>query len=370
MDFVVDRQDLLTALNFVRNAVERRCTLPILAHFLLEAEGFELRVSATDLELSARTSCQAKVKVNGGAVVPGLRFLEIVRSAASGDIRCRGLENHSVQVTAGRSSFKLVGLAERDFPGLPAIQGSKIRVDALALITCAGKTSFAVSEEESRYVLNGALLELRPDRVIMVATDGHRLAIAEHQGQIVGLEEECTALVPRRALLMLPRLVEKSGEGASISISKDSSHISFALGPRILVSRLLSGQFPNYESVLPKENGKVLDLSRQEFEDAIRRVSLLADDRVHGVRLILEKNRLEMLSSSPENGEASEFMEAAYEAEALNIGFNAEYLLDFLHVLNSPSVHIEMKDAESAVKFRPSGAEMAPYRYILMPLRF
>lgn len=159
--------------------MEKRCTIPVLSHFLLEAEGFELKIIATDLQITARTICQAKVKTKGAVVVPGLRFLEIVRSAATGEIRCRGLESHAVQVTYGRSSFKLVGLAKGDFPKVPAVPESIARLDASVLAACVKKTSFAMSEEESRYVLNGALLKLKPDRVTMVATDRQRLALAD-----------------------------------------------------------------------------------------------------------------------------------------------------------------------------------------------
>ena len=370
MDFFVEKSDLLKALNFVRSAVEKRNSIPILSHFLLEAEGFELRVTATDLEIAARTTCQAKVKTKGAAVVPGLRLVEIVRSAANGDIRCRGLENHWVQVTYGRSSFKLVGLAKSDFPKFPAIPEPIASLNAGLLAACIERTSFAVSEEESRYVLNGALLKLKPDRLTMVATDGHRLALAERKIQVPNLKEELLVLIPRRALALLLRLTVEDGEG-TVEISKDGSHVYFALGSRILASRLLTGHFPNYEPVLPKENGKAVDLNREEFEDIVRRVSLLADDRVRGVRLALEKDRLEVSASSPEYGEAKESIEAQYGQDALQIGFNAQYVLEFLRAVGAvSSVRMQMKDAESAVEFRPCGDDGERYRYVLMPLRF
>jgi DNA polymerase III subunit beta len=256
MDFFADKSDLVKELHFVRNAVEKRSTIPILSHFLLEAEGFELKITTTDLEITARTTCQAKVKTKGAAVVPGLRFLEIVRSGATGEIRCRGLERHAVQVKSGRSSFKLVGLAKDDFPKFPTVPEPIATLDAGILGTCVTKTSFVVSEEEGRYVLNGALLKLQPDRVAMVATDGHRLALVERTAQIPNFKGELSVLIPRRALVLLPRLAEEDGEGASIDISRNESHICFSLGSRILTSRLLTGPFPNYESVLPQEMGR------------------------------------------------------------------------------------------------------------------
>ena len=178
-------------------------------------------------------------------------------------------------------------------------------------------------------------------------------------------------LIPRKALGLLPRLAEEDSDGALVAISKDESHVYFTLGSRILASRLLTGQFPNYESVLPKENGKVVELNREEFEDVVRRVSLLADDRLRGVRLALEKDRLEVSASSPDYGEAKEFVETRYGQEALQIGFNAQYLLEFLGAVGATtSIRMQVKDAESAVEFRPSGNDREEYRYVLMPLRF
>lgn len=371
MDFFAGKSDLIGALNFVRNAVEKRSTIPTLSHFLLEAEGFELRLTATDLEIAARTTCQAKVKTKGAAVVPGQRFLEIVRSAEGGEIRCRSLENHSVQITYGRSSFKLVGLAKSDFPKFATVPDPMAKVIARLLADCVEKTCFAVSGEESRYVLNGALLKLKPDGVTMVATDGHRLALAERKVQIPDLKAEFSILIPRKVLTLLPRLAEDADEEAVVDISKDESHLYFALGPRLVASRLLVGQFPNYESVLPKENGKVVQLNSEEFEGVVRRVSLLADDRLRGVRFALDKDRLEVSASSPEYGEAKESIEAQYEQEAVNIGFNSQYLLDFLRAATgATSIRMQVKDAESAAEFQPCGEQGGQNRYILMPLRF
>jgi DNA polymerase III subunit beta len=370
MDFFVEKSDLLKELNFVRGAVEKRSTIPILSHILLEADGFELRITATDLEIAARTVCQAKVRTKGAAVVPGLRFLDIVRSAPDGEIRCRALENNWVNVAHHRSSFKLVGLPKSDFPKLPSVPQPIAKVDAAVLADCVEKTAFAMSTEESRYVLNGALLKLRPDGVTMVATDGHRLALVERKYQSPGLMEEVSVLVPRKALIALRRLADEGGEGASVELSKDKSHLFFALGSRLLAARLLEGQFPNYDSVLPKDNGKVVELNREAFEAVVRRVALLADDRLHGICLALGKNRLEISASSADYGEAKEVIETGYSEDVLQIGFNAEYLLHFLGAVGeATSIRIELKDAESAAQFCVAGDESDGYQYVLMPLR-
>ncbi|MHB8413685.1 MAG: DNA polymerase III subunit beta [Candidatus Acidiferrales bacterium] len=181
MDFFVERSELLKVLNFVRRAVEKRSTISMLSPFLWEAEEFELRITATDLEITARSSCQAKVRTKGAAVVPGARFFEIVRSAKSGEIRCRSLENHSMQITCGRSSFKLVGLAKSDYPKCPSVPEPITKVDARILADCVRRTAFAVSGEESHYVLNGALLKLKPDGSVSACADG--LPVPSLEGQ-------------------------------------------------------------------------------------------------------------------------------------------------------------------------------------------
>jgi DNA polymerase III subunit beta len=370
VDFFVEKSDLLKELNFVRSAVEKRATIPILSHFLLEADGFELRIIATDMEIAARTACPAKVNTKGAAVIPGLRFLDIVRSAPDGEIRCRALENNWVNVTFGRSSFKLVGLPKSDFPKSPRVPPPIAKVDATVLADCVEKIAFAMSAEESRYVLNGALLKLRPDGMTMVATDGHRLALIERKHPSPGLMEEVSVLVPRKALIALRRLAGEGGEGASVEMSKDKSHLFFSLGSRLLAARLLEGQFPNYESVLPKENGKVVELDREALQGVIRRVALLADDRLHGICLALGRDRLEISASSPDYGEAKEVIETGYAQDALQIGFNAEYLLDFLGAVGAAnSILVEVKDAESAAQFRVAGNDSEGYLYVLMPLR-
>jgi DNA polymerase III subunit beta len=370
MDFFVEKSDLSKELNFVRSAVEKRITIPILSHFLLEADGLELKISGTDSEIAARTVCQAKVRTKGVAVVPALRFLDIVRCAPEGEIRCRSMETHRLQVTCGRSSFTLVGLARDDFPRLPSAPKPLAQLDTGLLADCVEKTSFAISQDESRYVINGALLNLKSDGIKMVATDGHRLAMTDRKVAIPGLKEDFSLLIPRKALALLARLAMEGMEPATVEISRDKSYLFFSTGSRLVASRLLTGEFPNYESVLPKENGDGVELNREAFQAVLRRVALLADDRLHGVRLALAKNSMEVSASTPEYGEAKEVIELAGGHEVLEIGFNAEYLLEFLAVARgTASIHMHVKDAESAAEFRPSGKEPAEYRYVLMPIR-
>ena len=232
------------------------------------------------------------------------------------------------------------------------------------------KTIFAISSEESRYTLNGALLLLKPDSVTMVATDGHRLALIERQVEVQGLKNELRVLIPKKAMGELLRLLAEGDEARAVQLSKDESHLFFSLGEHVLISRMLTGQFPNYEAVLPKDNKRVVELNKEQTAQAIRRVALLADERSRAVRLQFDKDHMEIFSSSGEYGEAHEVLDASYQDDPLQIGFNYQYLLDFLSVLGeSGKVRLELKDEQSAGQLGPAEQGAYRYRYVVMPMR-
>jgi len=370
MEFYAQKSDLLGELELVQGAVEKKSTIPILSHVLLEVAGFNLSMSATDLELATRCSCPAKMKAPGTATVPAKRLLEIVRSLPDGEIRFKLLENNWIQVTCDRSSFKIVGLAKDNFPTLPVVPAAVVKIPAEVLGGLIDRTIFAVSQDESRFTLSGALLVLKQESVGMVATDGHRLALVERRVGVDGLQDEVRMLIPKRAMGELRRLVAESPEEAGVSIAKDDSHLFFSVAQRLAVARQLAGQFPNYEAVLPRENDKVVELDQELVSAAIRRVAVLADERSHAVRLKLDQGRLEISSSGGDYGEANESLDVAYNQEALQAGFNYQYLLDFFSVAGKGgTVRLELKDAESAVQFRPVDQALYDYRYVVMPLR-
>ena len=370
MEFSVDKSDLLKELNLTQGVVEKKTTIPILSNLLLEFEGSGVRISATDLELGVRCTCPAKVKKDGAGTVPAKRLLEIVRSLPDSEIRFRILENHWVQVTCERSSFKLVGMARDNFPVLPAIPKPLATIPASVLIALIQRTIFAISSEESRYTLNGALLLLKPESVSMVATDGHRLALVECETQVAGISNELRALIPKKAMSELLRLLTESDGETSVEFAKDESHLFFSVNERVLISRMLTGQFPNYEAVLPRENNRIIELDKDLITAAIKRVALLADERSRAMRLQVDKDRLEVFCSSGEYGEAHEVLDAQYQGEALQIGFNYQYLVDFLNVVGEGGkIRLELKDEQSAGQLRPSDEETYRYRYVVMPMR-
>lgn len=369
MEFSADTRSLAEALDQIQEAVERKSTIPILSHVLVEACANGVKLAATDLEVGIRTFCPAQVRTPGSTAVPARRLLEIVRSLPEADVRVRALENHWVQVNAGRSVFKLAALAKDNFPALPDVPKALAEVPAGVLAGLIDRTAFAISNEESRYTLNGALLVLKPNSVEMVATDGHRLPLAARDAEIAGLKSDERLLIPKRALAGLRRLANAQQSDNPIHIAKDDSHLFFTAGDSILISRMLSGQFPNYEAVLPKDHTITATLDAGALRESLRRVALLASEQTHAVCLALDSGRLTLTTSGGDTGEASETLDAAFTGAPLRIGFNASFLLDMLGVVKSGDIEIGLKDAESAVEFRPVDQSHFRYKVIVMPMR-
>jgi len=369
MEFSVTKSALLNELNTTQGVVERKTTIPILSNLLVEARDGRLTITATDLELSIRTSCDAKVKKEGAGTIPAKKLLELVRLLPEGEIKFKLLDNHWVEIVSDRKKYKLVGMAKENFPALPAMPHVLVKIPAAALEGLISKTKFAISMEESRYTLNGGLLILKPDTLAMVATDGHRLALAETDQKLGGLNGEVKVLIPKKAMDEVEKLSAVSGDEAKMDFAKDESHLFFQAGHRLLISRILTGQFPNYEAVLPRDNSKSIVLERGELSDAVRRVSQLADQRSHAVKFAVSTEGVEISASSPEYGEAKETIEKDYKGDPIAIGFNSSYVLDFLAAAAEGPISIELKDEQSAGQMRPLADESYRYRYIIMPMR-
>jgi DNA polymerase-3 subunit beta len=369
MDFSAKKFDLLRELSLTQGVVERKTTIPILSHLLFEAKGGRLHISATDLELSIQAGCEIKSKKDGAGTIPAKKLLELIRLLPEGEIRFKLLENHWVQITSDRRTYKLVGMAKDNFPAVPPFPHPLVTIPAKILSSLIAKTAFAISMEESRYTLNGALLILKPETIAMVATDGHRLAVAETDHKFAGLSNEARPLVPKKAMIEVQRLADEAGEEGQIEFAQDESHLFFRVGERVLITRKLTGQFPNYEAVLPRDNNKSITLERGEFNDAVRRVAQLSDQRSHAVKFSVGPEGVEFSASSPEYGEAREQIEKEYKGEPLSIGFNGQYLMDFLAAAPDGPIKVELKDEQSAGQLRPLADEQYRYRYVIMPMR-
>ena len=371
MEISVSKNDLLKELTATQGVVERKTTIPILSNFLFEAGGDKLSITATDLDLSLRTSCPAKVKKEGSCTIPARKLYDYVKLLGDGDISIKLLENHWVQIRSGRSNTKMVGMARANFPALPLFPAeSALQLPAQVLRQLIAKTIFSISNEESRYTLNGALLVLKPESLTMVATDGHRLAHVEHNGTKLPVSGELKVLVPKKAMAELSSLLNSS-DAQTVEFAKDESTLFFRIGGRLLTSRQLTGQFPNYEAVLPRENNKFVTVHCDELSAAIQRVAQFADERSNAIRMRVEKNELKVSSSNTETGESEDSIETAYTGDPMVIGFNSQYLLEFLKVVGAGDVRFEFKDAQTAGQLRPDEAADSEYRYryIVMPMR-
>ncbi len=369
MEFSADTKMLAVALDQIQEAVEKKATVPILSHVLVEASPNGLRLAATDLEIGIRTFCSAQVKAQGSVVAPARRFLEIVRSLREGEVRVRALENYWVQVSAGRSIFKLAALAKDKFPALPDVPKPLGDVPAGVLAGLIDRTAFAISDEESRYTLNGALLVLKPGGVETIATDGHRLPLAARDVSVSRLKSEERLLVPKRAVVGLRRLADAQEADSPVHIAKDEGHLFFSAGDSVLIVRSISGQFPNYEGVLPKGNKITATLDATTLRESLRRVALLASEQTHAVCLALESGRLTLSTSGGDAGEASESLDAAYSGEPIRAAFNSTFLLDLLAVVKTGDIEIGLKDEVSTAEFRPTDQTTYRYRYVVMPMR-
>ncbi len=380
LEITVSRAELLRELTAAQSVVERKTTIPILSNFLFEAteptEGSEgtgrLTITATDLDQSLRTSCAAKVKKPGACTIPARKLYDYIRLLPEGDISIKLMDNHWVQIRAGRSNTKMVGMARANFPQVPAFPaGLGYKIAAGALRNMIAKVIFAISNEESRYTLNGALLVLKAESMAMVATDGHRLAHIEKLGEnLEGISGEKKTLIPRKALAELNSLLGAT-EAEQIEFADDDQTLFFKIGGRVLTSRKLTGQFPNYEAVLPRDNNKFVILRSEDLMSSIQRVAQFADERSGAIRIRLEQNEVKLSAQSTDAGESEDVIETPYNYDPLVVGFNSSYLVDFLKAIGgSGEVRMEFKDAQSAGQMRPEdGNEDVRYRYILMPMR-
>jgi DNA polymerase-3 subunit beta len=369
MEFTVRKFDLLQELTLIQGVVERKTTIPILANVLVRAEGGELHIAATDLEIGLKSLCPSKTTNPGTITLPAKRLYEIVRALPDKEIKFKRGEANWVTVTCGSSRFRIAGLPQEDFPDLPEAKATVVRIPADVLAKLIARTIFAISTEDSKYTLSGALLLLKPGSITMVATDGHRLAHVEKLEELEDVTEEIKVIVPKKAMSELLRMISESADTERIGFSKDDNHLFFDMGKRLLISRMLTGQFPNYEAVLPRNNDRIVTIGRDELGAAIKRVAILSDERSRTVKLALGAGSLELTASHSDLGEAHETLEVDYKKEDLQVGFNFQYLLDFLTTADEPEVNLEFKDSESAAQLRSQPATDYNYRYVVMPMR-
>ena len=369
MEFSVSKSDLVRELGLTQGVVERKTTIPILSNILVETDQDQIWLTATDLELGIRCACPARVKKEGAGTVPARRLLDYVRLLPDAEVQVKVAENHWASLVCGRSRTRIAGMSRESFPELPQMPETLAEIPLSVLAQMIASTIFAISAEESRFTLNGALLILRDTGLVMVATDGHRLALTEKQIPLTGLNVAYRALLPKKAMSEIQKLASDDSS-KQIEFSGNENHLFFRIDKRLLLSRKLTGNFPDYERVLPKEHPHMVVVARDELKAAIERVAQFADERSRAIRFQVVDGEVKIHSSLSETGESEESIPVEYQGESLEIGFNAGYLLEFLRAVPDEQVTFFFKDSHSAGELRPQadGANVK-YRYVVMPMR-
>jgi DNA polymerase-3 subunit beta len=363
MNIQVEKELLLKGIQTVSGAVSSKATLPILGNLLLEAEGSFLRITATDLDIAISTSLTAKIDEPGSVTVPARRFLEIVKeSSTDHPLRVEVKRQTSIVIESGKTIFRLVGTPKTDFPKIPAFEAKDAAILPQKLLKDMIRlTAFAVSRDEARYVLNGVLLVLRDKTLRLVATDGRRLALVERT-----LEKPChlqkNLILPSKAVQELSHAL---GEEGDVELGLRDNQLQARIGGTTLTTRLIEGEFPNYEQVIPRKTKELLILNTQEFLSAARRASIFTQQDSQSVKLELTKNRLVISKSAPDVGEVREEIEVDYGGSEMAIGFNPSYLTDALKNISDEKVQFGLTDPEKPgiIKARED------YTYIVLPMQ-
>ncbi|MDQ3321077.1 MAG: DNA polymerase III subunit beta [Acidobacteriota bacterium] len=394
MEFVIKQNVLKDELGFMQGIVEKKSTIPVLSNILIESVGENnIRFVGTDLDVTIRCEAAAVIKKSGSMCIQARKLFDIVRLLPDADVHFTKDENEWVKLSCGKSNFRLAGVSREQFPEVPSFKSAPMKLSAEIFNHFIQNTAFAITNEQSRFTLSGAKFMIDGAMARMVTTDGHRLAFIEKQ--LTGNADTGTmdALIPKKALMELTKIArDSSGE---VSFGEDENHIYFEVGGRLLITRKLSGSFPNYEMVIPKDNDKVAVFDAEEMKNAIRRVALMADERTRSVRITIKSNEIEIGAQSSEEGEANEKIAADYTGEEINIGFNSQYLQEFLNVVGSGEtesgekteketegetvrvkenagrlrIAFEFKDGNAQTQLNIAGDKNYDYKYIVMPLR-
>jgi DNA polymerase-3 subunit beta len=375
MNFEIERREFLRGLGLMQSVAGRKTTLPILSHILLEWSKNSLYLTGTDLETGIREELTAKIQQEGKASVSGKKLYEVVRELPDESIHIQKKENQWITLQCGKSIFNIAGLDPEEFPALPVCQEENFSTVFIRIIReMIEKTVFAASNEESRYHLNGVLLtqvkQGGKEILRMVATDGHRLSLIDREHPpIRGIEKGL--IIPKKGVLEIKKIIGDRDEEEQMGIYFNTTHGFFKMGRSLTVIRLIDGEFPEYEQVVPKGNDKKLMMGKEKWYSSLKRVSTMASERLEGIKLSLKNNSVEMSSYHQDFGDAKEEVEVAYEGPPLQVGFNARYLMEALNVIDTEEVLMELKDEGSPGILRPSSPTLgAPHQLcIIMPMR-
>ena len=400
MEFKINQNVLKEELGFIQGVVERKTTIPVLANILIESIGEkEIRVVGTDLDVTIRCDAEAEILKAGSMCVQARKLFDIVRALEGGDVHFKKEDNEWVSMKCGRAKFRLAGMSREQYPEIPTFKSTPMKLPAAVFNYFIQNTSFAITNEVSRFTLSGAKFIVKDGSAKMITTDGHRLAYIEKQLAESDAADTIDTLIPKKALLELAKISRDTS--SDISFGEDQNHLFFEMEGRLLISRKLAGTFPNYEMVMPKDNDKAAIFDLDEMRAAVRRVSLMADERNRSIRVTVREGEVELTASSSEDGEGSEAVQAAYTGDEFTLGFNWQYLLEFLNNAGSlegartadadagaeassdgtaaapardsgrapVKISFEFKDANAQTQMSIHGDSTYDYKYIVMPLR-
>ncbi len=365
MNIIINREKLLSPLQHVIGAVERKQTLPILGNVLLQSQNKKLSLTATDLEIELIARLEADVEQDFSTTLPARKLLDICKALPENSDINFSIDDHKVTLNCARSRFTLSSLPANDFPRIDEISAlNDFEIPQNKLKLLLDKTAFAMAQQDVRYYLNGMLMELKPDHLKLVATDGHRLALSEYHDKL-GISADKQIIIPRKGVLELARLLANEDNKAKIQLSQN--HIRISTEDLIFTSKLIDGKFPDYNRVIPVDGNKILTVNRDMLKQALYRISILSNEKYRGIRLNISPENLSIQANNPDQEEAQEELTVQYDDIEIEIGFNVTYLLDVLSVLDTEDVLIKLKDSNSSCIITSPDNEH--FRYVVMPMR-
>lgn len=370
MKLTIKKEEILRALQRIQGVVDKKNTMPILSNMLLTADGKGVEIVATDLEIGLRGRYDAKVEQPGAVTVSAKKMFEIVRELPEEDVQIKVEDSSWVRIVSGHSQFKLVGLPKDEYPSLPdVIEEGMLTIDGAVLRDMIKKTLYAVGENDARYVLNGLFVHITASAggvsMRMVGTDGHRLSIIDRA--LAENRREESVIIPKKAMVELRRILEEGDAAKPLQIGFSKNHALFKRDGLVMVTKLIDGNYPNYQQVIPPQSTKKIKLAKDQLMHAVKRVSILSKEKTNAVKLQLENNTLILSTNNPEVGEASEELVIDYTGDSLAIGFNSRYLMDVLMASDKETISLELNDPLSPCLIREEGDEA--YRAVVMPMR-
>ena len=368
MKFTVSREALLQPLSLVVGAVERRQTMPVLANILCKVQDGTLQITGTDLEVELNATIEVSAATDGATTVPARKLLDICKSLPDGSDIKVSLSSGKAVLQAGKSRFSLATLAAEDFPAVQRDESSlQVELAKKDIVGSIQRTAFSMAQQDVRYYLNGMLWEIDGDVLRLVATDGHRLAMTESKIEAGGGSKR-QLILPRKGVLELARLLSGGDDSESITVEFGSNHVRVATGDMVFISKLVDGKFPDYQRVLPKGGDKLVKADREMLKSALQRAAILSNEKYRGVRFLLSPNTLSIQANNPEQEEAVEEVVVDYDGSELEMGFNVNYLIDVLGVLDTEEASITLLDTSSSALVQ-NGDMSGDSVYVVMPMR-